>query len=108
MGAALGRGFELNWLIAMCAPGGRGGGNSPRHPGPSPSVAVNTSDEARLVHEAMLELPDEVDRSIIELRFFEGLSLREISDRLKLSYDRTRQRYHASMEVLERRLGGLA
>ena len=83
-------------------------GNSPRHPGPSPSVAVNTSDEARLVHEAMLELPDEVDRSIIELRFFEGLSLREISDRLKLSYDRTRERYHASMNVLERRLGGLA
>ena len=47
------------------------------------------------------------DREIVRLCFFDGLSLRQIAERLQLSYDKVRQRYHRSLKVLERELGGL-
>ena len=36
--------------------------------------------------------------------FFEGLTLRETSERLNLSYSQVRDRYHAAMRIMEREL----
>jgi RNA polymerase sigma-70 factor, ECF subfamily len=71
---------------------------------PTPSANVRAGERARLVREALAELADEKDREIVRLCFFEGLSLRQVADRLQFSYDAVRQRFHGSLRRLERRL----
>ncbi|MGH9361863.1 MAG: RNA polymerase sigma factor, partial [Thermoanaerobaculia bacterium] len=66
--------------------------------GPTPSARLRLSEEARVVRTALRKLPDRADREIVRLRFFEGLSLREISRRLGLGYDLVRSRYQRSLE----------
>lgn len=72
----------------------------------SPSQNVQADEQARRVRDRLARLPDPTDREIVRLRFFEGLSLRQIADRLQLSYDQVRDRYQHSMRRLERDLGG--
>lgn len=74
---------------------------------PSPSANVRAAEHAQLVLKALAGLSDEKDREIVQLRFFEGLSLRDISERLGLSYDRVRERYRLSKQRLGRALEGL-
>jgi RNA polymerase sigma-70 factor (ECF subfamily) len=74
---------------------------------PTPSADVRASERARLVLQALAELPDEKDREIVRLSFFEGQSLRQIAERLQLSYDAVRTRFRSSLRRLGHRLEGL-
>jgi RNA polymerase sigma factor (sigma-70 family) len=75
--------------------------------GPSPSARLRTSEEMRLVQEALDAIPDAEVREILRLRFFEGLSLRQIAERTKLTYDQVRERYRQGLEKVGSRLGKL-
>lgn len=70
----------------------------------TPSANVRAGEKAQMVLAAVDQLPDEKDRAIVRLRFFDGLSLRQIADRLQLSYDLVRERFRSSLRRLERRL----
>jgi RNA polymerase sigma factor (sigma-70 family) len=75
---------------------------------PSPSAHAQTAEQARLVHEALARLTDPLDRDIVRLRFFEGMSLRQVAARLGCNHETVRQRYHAVLHRLQRDLNGLA
>jgi RNA polymerase sigma factor (sigma-70 family) len=84
------------------------GANDPPAQGPGPATVVRKEDEFQKVREALERLPDETNREIVRLRFFEGLSLREITVRLDpLTYDMVRERYSTTMRRLRRELEGL-
>jgi RNA polymerase sigma-70 factor (ECF subfamily) len=72
----------------------------------TPSSHVRAAEEALLLRQALARMPP-ADRTILELRFFEGLSLRQVAARVQLSEDKVRQRYHFSLRRLERELGGV-
>jgi len=82
-------------------------GIDPAASGPSPSSNAGAAEQAQWVRNALEKLSEARDRDIVRLCFFEGLSLRQIAERLNLSYDKVRERYHYSLRVLERELGGL-
>ena len=75
--------------------------------GPEPATNVRTGEEARLVQEALENIPDEEDRKIVRLSFFEELSFRQIAGRLNLVYGRVHTGYHQGLRQLEQDLGGL-
>lgn len=56
-----------------------------RHEGESPSEVLSTHERRRMLNEALGELGDLNIRAIIECRFYEGMSYKEISDALGLS-----------------------
>ena len=62
------------------------------------------TERSLLVQRALENIPDEADREIIRLFFFEQLSLSQIAQRLDWSYDRVRERYRQGMRQLERLL----
>jgi RNA polymerase sigma factor (sigma-70 family) len=68
---------------------------------------LRTDEQARLVQAALERLADDTDRAILRLRFFDGLSLRQIAERLALSYDKVREHYQSGLGQLERELGRL-
>jgi RNA polymerase sigma-70 factor (ECF subfamily) len=74
---------------------------------PTPSANVQAAERARLVQAALAELTDPFDQAIIRLRFFEGLSLRQVAQQLGCNPETVRQRYHALLGRLEQHLGGL-
>jgi RNA polymerase sigma factor (sigma-70 family) len=92
---------------------GPGAGSSRPSPGepvaadPSPSASARSREEAACIQDAVARLTDEVDRELLRLRFFEGRSLRQIADDLRLSYDQIRDRFKRIMRRLERDLEGL-
>jgi RNA polymerase sigma factor (sigma-70 family) len=86
---------------------GQGSGIDPQGQEKTPSSNVRADERARLVLEALNELPDPKDREIARLRFFDELSLHQVAERLQLSYDKVRERYRVSMRRLQRRLEGL-
>jgi RNA polymerase sigma factor (sigma-70 family) len=72
----------------------------------SPSWAVRASEREQAVKLALDSLRDETARRIVCMRFFDGLSLRQISEQLGLSYDKVRERYNSSLRTLEQALDG--
>jgi len=84
-----------------------GGAIDPAASGPTPSANAGLEEQAERIRAALEALPEATDREIVRLCFFDGLSLRQIAERLALSYDKVRERYHRSLKVLERELGGL-
>ncbi len=74
---------------------------------PTPSARVQTAEQARLVQEALARLTDPFDQDIVRLRFYEGLSLRQVAARLGCNPETVRQRYHALLHRLQRDLHGL-
>jgi RNA polymerase sigma factor (sigma-70 family) len=82
---------------------------SPEPPasGPTPSAHAQADEQARRVHEALARLADPLDRAIVRLRFFEGVSLRQIGERLGCNHETVRQRYHTLLGRLQQDLGGL-
>jgi RNA polymerase sigma-70 factor (ECF subfamily) len=82
-----------------------GAGIDPAASGPTPSANAGLEEEAQRIRAALEKLPEVTDREIVRLCFFDGLSLRQIAERLQLSYDKVRQRYHRSLKALERELG---
>ena len=83
------------------------GGFDPPTREPTPSANARSDEQAQLVHRALTNIADDTEREIVRLCFFEGLSLRQIAERLDLSYDKVRERYHRSLKRLERELKGL-
>jgi RNA polymerase sigma factor (sigma-70 family) len=79
-------------------------GNDPPASGPTPSANVRSDEQAALIRKALEKIPDPTNRKIVELCFFEGLSLRQIAAQLGLSYDKVREGYHRSLRLLEREL----
>jgi len=85
-------------------------GHSPLDPpasGPSPSTALRETERSIQVKRALEMVPDDIDREIIRLYFFEQLSLPKIAERLGWSYDRVREHYRRGIQQLERRLQDL-
>lgn len=76
--------------------------------GSRPSANVRAEEQARLIGQALARLEDAEDGEIVRLRFFEGLSLRQIAARLGRNHETVRQRFQAVMKRLERELGELA
>jgi RNA polymerase sigma-70 factor (ECF subfamily) len=74
---------------------------------PTPSANVQAEERARLVGEALDRIADPLDRDMVRLRFFEGLSLRQVAERLGCNHETVRQRYHDLMRRLEGELRGL-
>jgi RNA polymerase sigma factor (sigma-70 family) len=74
---------------------------------PAPSAQVQADEQARFVQEARARLTDPLDRDIVRLRFFEGVSLRQVAEQLGCNHETVRQRYHAILRRLERDLHGL-
>ncbi|HEV3021364.1 MAG TPA: sigma factor-like helix-turn-helix DNA-binding protein, partial [Pirellulales bacterium] len=79
-------------------------GLDPAESGPTPSAIAGAAEVDAHVRAAFAAVPDPTDRQILELCFFEAMSLRAIAGRLELSYDQVRVRYHASLRFLERQL----
>jgi RNA polymerase sigma factor (sigma-70 family) len=71
----------------------------------TPSSHVRAEEEVDRLRQALKKMGEE-DRTIMQMRFFEGLSLREIARRLDLSADHVRTRYYQTLRLLERELGG--
>ena len=96
-------------IVHLSSAGGssRPRGASPPAAGPTPSANVRQDEEAELVRTALARLPEPLDREILRLRVFEGVSLRQIAERLEISYDKVRERYKVSLRILERELGEL-
>jgi RNA polymerase sigma factor (sigma-70 family) len=96
--------------LPAAGPGGSSGSpgrNDPAASGSTPSARVRADEQARLIRKALEKIPDPTNRKIVELCFFEGLSLRQIAGQLQLSYDKVRQGYHRSLRLLERELRDL-
>jgi RNA polymerase sigma factor (sigma-70 family) len=97
--------------VSLQGPGADGssgpGGIDPPARERTPSSIVGADELVRRLLAALDELPDAGDREIVRLRYFEGLSLHQVAERTKLSYDKVRERYHVSMRRLQRRLEGL-
>jgi len=79
----------------------------PIAPDATPSSQARVGEQNRLLRQALANVPEDIDRAIVRLRFFEGQSLRQIADQLQLSQDKVRERYHCTLRRLERELGGL-
>ncbi len=99
-------------LLRLDGLGGSGAGDSatgfdPSAAEPTPSAQVQADEQARSVHEALARLTDPLDRDIVRLRFFEGVSLRQVAEQLGCNHETVRQRYHAILRRLERELHGL-
>ena len=73
---------------------------------PSPSAHVEADERAELIRAALDKIADDLDRRIVRLRFFEGVSLREVAERLELNREEIRRRFHTAMRFLERELEG--
>src|SRR5262249_23599367 len=56
-------------------------GQLPAGDTPTPSNQARAGEAGSLVHQALERIPDATDRAIVQLRFFEGLSLRQIAER---------------------------
>jgi RNA polymerase sigma factor (sigma-70 family) len=92
--------------------GKRGSGDSPHEGGPievagkdsTPSAYVRSNERVEKIRSLLSEITDETDATILRLYFFEGLSLRKISDQTGVSYDKVKDRYWANLERIERDL----
>jgi RNA polymerase sigma factor (sigma-70 family) len=96
--------------IGVSRPGERDGSRQVAEPpgdDSTPSSRVRAREEAALLRQALCTLPDALDRTILEMRFFDGLPLRQIAARLRLSEDKVSERCHFSLRRLERHLRGL-
>jgi len=77
---------------------------TPAGDGPTPSACVMADEVVLQVQAAIAKLPHAEQRAVIQLRFFEGLSLRKAALRLGITYDTARERFERALEILEREL----
>ena len=54
---------------------------------PTPSANAQAEEQSRLVQEAIARLSDPLDREIVQLRFVDGLSLRQIAIKLGCNHE---------------------
>ena len=69
--------------------------------GTTPSAHAQKTEQAVIVRNALDRVTNELSRRIVTMRFFDGLSLREISEQVGLGYEATRDRYRRAMKVVE-------
>ena len=93
--------------LSGTASGDSAAGLDPSGAEPTPSANVQAEEQTRLVQEALARIADPLDRDIVRLRFFEGISLRRAAERLGCNHETVRQRYHALLRHLEGELHGL-
>ena len=102
---------EGHTIVSLRGGGGSstGGGSAmaPRAEGLSPSGAFQVDEQYRILDRALQRLGDPRDAVILRLRFFEGLSLQQVAERLGLRYFTVRERYRLCLQLLERELEGL-
>ena len=67
----------------------------------TPSSIVAKNENERKAYEALLRLPDNLDRQIVEMAILEGHSLKAISEVLALEYTGVRRRYHQTLKQLQ-------
>lgn len=80
-----------------------GGVDPPAHE-PSPSENVRAAERTYLVHEALRKLADPMDREIVRLRFFEGLSFPKIGERFGRDESTIRERFQDILQKLAQEL----
>jgi RNA polymerase sigma factor (sigma-70 family) len=68
---------------------------------PTPSAHAAVDEQVERVRRVLERIVDATDREIVRLRFFEGLSLRQIAERLQSNHENVRQRFHAVLRQLE-------
>jgi len=74
-----------------------------RDSGPGPEAAAANSEQANLVQEAVLTLPD-ASRAVLVLREFEGLSYKEISEALDIPVGTVMSRLNYARKLLKENL----
>jgi RNA polymerase sigma factor (sigma-70 family) len=84
-----------------------GGGTEPPSNDPSPSRWARTAEGAARVRAAIEGIQDESCRTILRMRYLEGLPLKEIAEKLGLSYKQVRTRYWSTLDHLKHDLKGL-
>ncbi len=67
----------------------------------APFERIDRLDEFKPLHEAVDSLPDS-ERGVIQMRFFEGLTLSKAAERLRLSYQRVKQIESNALKLLRR------
>jgi len=70
---------------------------------PGPETAAAQSEQAKLVQEAVLTLPD-ASRAVLVLREFEGLSYKEISESLDIPVGTVMSRLNYARKLLKEKL----
>lgn len=83
------------------------GGIEATAPEPTPSAYARADERSIKIQEALDDLPDAVNASIVRMRFFDAMTIPEISERLGLGYEQVRERYRSTLRRLERHLEGL-
>ncbi len=95
----------------QAAPPGEGSGPRPGidlpSPDPTPKSRACLNEQELMVKAAMKRLGDDTSCAVVRMHFFEGLSLRQVSERLQISYDQVRRLYRDGIRRLERELGPL-
>jgi RNA polymerase sigma factor (sigma-70 family) len=76
-------------------------GPDPAGSEPTPSAHAAVDEQVERVRRVLERIVDATDREIVRLRFFEGLSLRQIAERLQSNHENVRQRFHAVLRQLE-------
>ncbi len=70
-------------------------------PRPSPSAAADNKILAEKISEHFIELPEQY-RSVISMRFNEGLTFKEISEKLKKPLNTVKSHYRRALQLLKR------
>ncbi|MFK7769672.1 MAG: RNA polymerase sigma factor [Mariniblastus sp.] len=68
------------------------------------SSVFSNKEQAERLNDAMDECLDKQSQEILSLRVVDGLSLKDISERLSLSYDQVRYKFKCGLEALEKGL----
>ena len=61
------------WLVLATILSGLAMSSDPAADQPTPSMNVRADEQSRQVQEALAKIPDETDRELLRLRFFEGV-----------------------------------
>ena len=75
-----------------------------RNSTPSAGSQFVRDEEAERLQAAMSECLDQQGQLVLNLRVVEGLSLKQISERLSLSYDQVRYKFEKSLAELQKKL----
>ncbi len=85
--------------------GGRGAGQAIPAATKTPSAHVSAAEMARQIREALDALDDETAAGIVRMRYFDGLTIPQIAEKIEMTPVRVRERYRSAMRVLKRSLG---
>lgn len=96
-------------IVPIRPPGGGssslGGGSALPASTRTPSAYAGAGEVARRLEEALDDLPDASAARIVRMRFFDGLTIPEIAEKLGLSPIQVRERHRSAMRRLRRVLG---